>query len=402
MGSPSNNRTAAALFAIGLVAGACSSPTPSSTPAAPPSEPSPSHAPQAIPGSADATPADSPTGAVTKMWTATGAYLEEREGESSTLLPNGTVLVAGGESEQLSRPVRRTAELYDPKTGTWTRTGPMHVARVGHAALLQKNGEVLVIGGDARVGRHTATLSSAELYDPTTLMWTEVPPMAQARSLATATLLPDGRVLVAGGTNYATGGPLRTAEIYDPVARQWTRAADMEVARAMHTATLLPNGKVLVTSGGCCGDPALASAELYDPDGGTWAPTAPLAAARRHASATLLNDGKVLVYGGDNLGIAQLTAELYDVETGSWVATSSAPKDGPATRLADGRLFVMGWETTPEIYEPATGSWTIIQPPIAGLRAFIWGPPPPTLLADGRVFVPDGPEAFVFDPAGKP
>ena len=125
--------------------------------------------------------------------------------------------------------------------------------------------------------------------------WTETGSLATARYSHTATLLPNGKVLVAGGLN--SSGSLASAELYDPASGTWTATGSLATARSSHTATLLPNGKVLV-AGGLDGSGSLASAELYDPASGTWTATGSLATARDFHTATLLPNGKVLVAGG--------------------------------------------------------------------------------------------------------
>jgi len=115
------------------------------------------------------------------------------------------------------------------------------------------------------------------------------------------------------------------------VTGTWAKTGSMSVARNGHTATLLPDGHVLVVGGQCCTEPAVASAELYDPVNGTWSGTGALGEARRNHTAVLLLNGKVLVYGGDrgnsrSPGIG--TAELYDPVTGVWVATGSQGSAG--------------------------------------------------------------------------
>ena len=273
-------------------------------------------------------------------------------GESATLLPNGKVLVAGGNPQFNRRGLTRaTAELYDPSTGRWTLTGSMHEAREGHAAVLLANGKVLVLGGGASSGGVSRLVSSAELYDPSTGTWTDTGRLTTARAGATATVLSDGRVLVTGGASSRTGDPERSAEVYDPITGIWAKTAAMSVPRNGHTATLLPDGRVLVVGGQCCTEPAVASAELYDPASGTWTETGVLASARRNHTAVLLGDGNVLVYGGDNgnsLSPAVTTAELYDPVTGVWVATGSpgsagnffeAQGGGQAKPLPDGKVL---------------------------------------------------------------
>ena len=141
--------------------------------------------------------------------------------------------------------------------------------------------------------------------------------MATARYDHTATLLPNGQVLVAGGFG---GNYLASAELYDPATGLWTATGSMAAARFCHTVTLLPNGQVLVAGGFNDASGALASAELYDPATGLWTATGSMATKRDGHTATLLPNGQVLVAGGYN-GVFLASAELYDPATGLWTAT---------------------------------------------------------------------------------
>jgi N-acetylneuraminic acid mutarotase len=231
------------------------------------------------------------------------------------LLPNGKVLVAGGYNTNSG--ALSSAELFNPATGTWTNTGSMTNARVGHTAILLSNGKVLVAGG-----------GGAELYDPATETWTVTGAMTTNRARHTATLLPNGRVLVAGGLNVSTY--LTSSELYDPVMGIWSATGSMTNERAYHKATLLPSGKVLVMGGiGISTRPGLnilASAEIYDPDTGKWILAGAMTTNRAYHTATLLPNGRVLVAGGVNMGVINninylFSTELYDVGLGfsnSW------------------------------------------------------------------------------------
>jgi N-acetylneuraminic acid mutarotase len=236
--------------------------------------------------------------AASGTWTATGSLAEARRHHTATLLSDGTVLVAGGNGLGAAESVIAiaTAERYNPRSGSWTAAGQMIAGRVNHTATLLSDGTVLVVGGQIADGEGFRRLASAERYDPRTGSWTATASMIGARAYHIAVLLPDGKVLVAGGTSGS--GDLASAEVYDPQTASWTAAAQMTVARFRHTATLLPNGSVLVAGGNGPADDRLASAELYDPRSGSWSATATMIVTRSDHVATLLPDGTVLLVGG--------------------------------------------------------------------------------------------------------
>ena len=288
-------------------------------------------------------------------WIQTGSLIYPRKYHGAALLDNGKVLVAGGET---ATSTRASAELYDPYTGKWTQTGSLKYDRSTHTTTLLPNGKVLVAGG--REFEFTlffsTTRTSSELYDPATGTWNQTGSLKYDRYSHTATLLQDGRVLVAGGEdNLGSGG---TVEIYDPATGKWTQTGSLKYDRSAHTATLLPNGKVLVAGGDWVGNHGRATAEIYDPATGKWTQTGSMAYKHDDHTATLLQDGRVLVAGGGSGG-----AEIYDPATGTWTQTGSmaySRGSNTATLLPDGRVLVAGGDeiSTAEIYDPATGTWT--------------------------------------------
>jgi N-acetylneuraminic acid mutarotase len=197
--------------------------------------------------------------AISGTWTNTGLMTTARYAHTATVLTNGQVLVAGGDGPGGAT---NSAELYDPVSRKWTVASPLGTPRDRYTATLLTNGQVLAAGGfdDLTAGDYI----SAELYNPAVMSWTPTGSMNNQRSYQTATLLTNGQVLVAGGS-YAFGNPseLSSAELYDPAGMSWKNTAFLNTARYDHTATLLPNGKVLV-AGGFGPNGVLSSTELYD------------------------------------------------------------------------------------------------------------------------------------------
>ncbi len=275
-------------------------------------------------------------------WSAAATLRVARAEPQATLLTNGDVLVAGGD-------VQRGADagLYDPQSDTFSPTGRLHQGRYFFTATRLPSGRVLVTGGEGGTSR-LFTRASAEIYDPATGTWTPTGRMAVARQDQTATLLPDGTVLIAGGSANRGATALSSAELYNPATGTFTATGSMAGARLDHTATLLPSGAVLVTGGSpCFGCPSLASAELYHPDTGTWTSAGTMSVGRTEHTATLLATGQVLVAGGatSTYGTALASAELYDPASGTWTAAASMNRPRylfAATLLPNGQVLVAG------------------------------------------------------------
>jgi hypothetical protein len=243
----------------------------------------------------------------TGSFKATGSMVNGRAGHTATLLPSGKVLVVGG-GNQGGGPFpfygagSNTAELYDPATGQFSPTGSMSVPRYGHTATLLANGKVLIVGGAITFSSKPTTV--AEIYDPVAGTFSATGSTLEGRYGHSATLLPNGKILITGGlTDFvnSTFVVSSTAEIFDPATGTFSNTDQMGMARSEHTATLLPDGTVLVAGGG---NP---TAEIYDPAASSFGTTGSMGTWRTGHSATLLKNGRVLVAGGYFLA----TSELY-------------------------------------------------------------------------------------------
>jgi hypothetical protein len=245
-------------------------------------------------------------------------------------------------------------------SGTFTRTGGMTTARSFHTATLLPSGKVLVAGGtqSTRLSGGSVILASAELYDPGAGTFSPAGDMTTARTMHTSRLLADGRVLIAGG--YGGGGAVASAELYDPSSGTFTATGDMITAREFHTAILLPNGKVLIVGGyGTSTFPIVAPGELYDPASGRFTATGPYVGrggCDSCAPATLLPNGKVLFPG-------QYPAQVYDPMSDTFSPAAMMISDhSTATLLTNGKVLFaggvhLGRSSRAELYDPATGTF---------------------------------------------
>ncbi len=276
---------------------------------------------------------------------------------------------------------------------TFTQAGDLTTARYFHTATLLQNGQVLVVGG-----YNNNPLASAELFDPVTKTWSPVGSLASARDSHTATLLQDGQVLVVGGYTYdgSQAFARASAELFDPVTKTWITVGGLTTSRGHHTATLLPNGQVLVVGGIGSNFSALASAELFDPATKTWSPVAGLTIPRGLHTATLLQNGQILVVGGSQPGSTLASAELFDPTTKIWstVASLNAGRDAhTATLLQNGQVLIVGGfrfggtnVASAELFEPATKTWSTLATGLTGARDFHTA----TLLQNSQILVVGG------------
>jgi galactose oxidase-like protein len=322
------------------------------------------------------------------MFVPTGDMTMARAGHSATLLPDGTVLIAGGDGPLLGGvPAGRSAELYDPATGTFAPTGNMIDPRYFHTATLLPNGKVLIAGGSQD--------TTAELYDPSTREFSLTGRMGAQQRWVLATLLGNGKVLVAGDVD---------AELYDPATATFVPAAPYAASSRGSTATLLADGRVLFV-----GDEP---AQLYDSVSNSFSIAGLLASAGLpgvdQQTATLLNNGKVLIAGGSNDEVAPAgrvaAAELYDPATGAFTATSAmhSPRDAhAAVLLPDGKVLIVGGDTgsfigggvsvyagslaSAELYDSSSGTFA----PAGSMNAARTGPQA-TLLKNGEVLITGG------------
>lgn len=262
--------------------------------------------------------------------------------------------VSSSSAEQFGR----SAELYETQNASWSPTGDtVAFMPESDTATLLPDGKVLRAGGT-----NAGSGGIAEIYDPATGTWYQTGHLVDPRTDHTATLLPSGKVLLAGG--YGFNGRLASAELYDPSTGTCSPTGSMSTARQLHGAILLPDGKVLVAGG----DVSVASAELYDPVSGTWSPTGSMSTSHSAYTPVLLPNGKVLVAGGDGNGGPIASSELYDPATGTWSATGSmntARGRYPAVLLSNGKVLAAagfgkqgpGTEASAEVYDPANETW---------------------------------------------
>jgi hypothetical protein len=256
------------------------------------------------------------------------------------------------------------------RAGSLLPAAPMLEPRSGHSATLLPDGKVLIAGG---MRRNQDFYRSAELFDPATGKFEATGEMAVARVGPAASLLPSGKVLIAGG--WVGHGCTDSAELYDPATGKFTVISKMTTRRGRPSATLLANGDVLIAGGADHDAPGgIASAEIFHASTLTFEPVEPMHHARIAQTATLLRDGRVLIAGGRGDSGVTGSAELYDPQTKRFTETGSlltARYKHTAGVLPDGKILIAGgsdsrdWTgalSSAEIYDPRTGKFTATSP----------------------------------------
>ena len=287
-------------------------------------------------------------------WKRGANLLHERRAHRASVLKDGRILISGGlvGIGNVVQPTRflASSEIYDPEKSQWRQVSNLF-SRFRHTSTVLPSGEVILIGGQS----DRESLSSTEIFDPSLNEFRLGPSLTKPRRLHTATLLPNGNILVAGGYS---GNSTSTAYLYpygpdqlleceeiDPLGRKKNISSSMHTPRELHTATQLADGRVLVT-GGVWGEDTLNTCEIYDPQSRTWTSIEPMKLPRTRHVAILLPDGRVLVIGGSvGKAIEQVerqatvnvysSCEIYDPATGRWTLTDSmrSPSESTGFRL---------------------------------------------------------------------
>lgn len=297
-------------------------------------------------------------------WSSTGPMGVARVAHAAVRLADGRVLVTGG---RVSPDAISSAEIYDPAARTWAPVAPMALTRQAHTATLLTDGRALVVGGLG--GGHGPHRAEAEVFDPASGAWAPAGALPQARAHHSATLMADGRVLVVGGEGAPHDASLRDAAIFDRVSTAWPPVPRLSATgRSDHTGTLMPDGTVLVIGGtklhtGGRPQNIMASAEVVDREGTAFLPAPAMTARRSRHAATALGDGRVLITGGfgDRMGEATATAEIYDPGTRRWTRVADMPTPnashtavllaGPACGASCAKVLVVG-EQSAHLYAP--------------------------------------------------
>ena len=303
------------------------------------------------------------------QWIDAGVMHIPRKNHTSTLLPDGSVLVTGGITrvdeldERGATQLLAEAERYlVDGIKSWTKAGKMSSMRTGHTASLLTNGKVLIVGGatvnsatDKQDQKELKHLHLTEMYDYKTNTWTESPPMKVARWEHTSTALPSGDILVVGGEN--SEGLLSSTELFDVENNEWVVLDNLSYPRARHVAVLLSSNKVLVAGGGS------ESAEIYDVESKQWTKIGGLSQNLNLSAASALPGGKAIIVGGYGTEGAQYQVEIYNPEFDTWNMGPKIPKprvrasflelDKNALLLAGGNQDTHSW-----IFDTSTLTWT--------------------------------------------
>jgi|GEM_PF-5645492 len=365
-------------------------------------------------------------------WRDVASLSDARYAHTATRLNDGRVLVIGGVNASSK------VEIYDPQNDQWITSADLNVGRYGHRDVMLPTGHVLALGGYGIATNNLEVLQSVEFYDVENDSWTEIADLLEPRTSHTATLLPNGLLIVVGGDRSATSetNMLSSVELLDTTQElqnaTWQPGAHLAISIRGHTAIALPksskhsNGALLISGGltsyGLMNDYSSAGVYLYDPDigeAGYWHTKRALKVSRYNHVSTLLPNNQIFIFGGlekdtEKRNKLVETEEVYDLSIdpnrGLW--TPLGPLNMPryyhtATPLKDGRILAVGGVKagpTAELYDPEAspvGTWTLVGDMMSERYHHT-----ATRLDDGRVVVIGGKDNHesnlssveVFDP----
>ena len=314
----------------------------------------------------------------------TGQMAVARFDHAAVLLPTGRVLIVGGLARNgVTQP---SAELFDPATGRFVPTGkPLAQHGWGVTATLLRNGKVLVAGGGSFGCESPCSTASAELYDPATGTFALTGSMTVPRAEARALLLRTGEVLLVGGAPVSEGSPLLSAELYEPTKGTFVSLGATHLTDATQI-TLLNDGRALVVGS--------SGTDLYEPSTRHFTSTGVMTVPRGKFGGALLPDGRVLIAGGQAggpWGMRVTSTQIYDPRTGTFIPGPELNENRfklskAVVSLKDGRVLIAGGAERPEIYDPKSGAFV----PVGGVALDGFCFSTATLLSDGRVLLAGG------------
>lgn len=274
-------------------------------------------------------------------------------------LPNGGALSFGGIISLSDFVLATLVEEWDPGALAWSVRGNLRSNRIRHTATLLQDGRVLVAGGAAAGG--PIEERDAEIWVPGAGSRSPANEMLSRRAAHTATRFADGRVLLVGGYDLGTGAAIAECEWFDPASDTFVVGPTLRTARFYHAAVPLAGGRVLVVGGEREGIQLLSSGEVFDPATGKFEPTGAMQTARTEVRAVPLLGGAVMVAGGATEVSATDRVEVWSESTGTWHQWNARLPERRAGHtlhvLADGRVMLLGGD--PGTGWPAGNCWVL-------------------------------------------
>lgn len=308
-----------------------------------------------------------------------GDMTTDRAAHQATLLGSGKVLITGGCAGNSCEKILSSVELYDPVSQTFQSLPSMSTPRASHAAAVLPDGRVLIAGGWTGTGY----TKSAEIFDPETKQWKPAGAMSEATTTLIAITLKDTSVLMTGGGN---------TEIFDPSSNSFLPVAKTQ--EEYYLAALLENGSVLMIGGQGKNDNVLDEAAIFDPTTGKIRKTNAMNTPRVKHAAVLLNDGRIMIIGGSDKRAYQgryTGTEFFDPKSKQF---SRGPEMNfkrhkirdAVVKMDSGKILIAGGATKPELFDPESGKITPIEGQLSGPQMFATA----TLLPDGNVLILGG------------